>query len=197
MFLKKILCMNWYFWFRFPQNVHSIVRKLMMQYFLTEGFEILLFHAIGKFSSTGENLLPLPPVETSSFPPVGISSCTLVFSTGGNSNLLIFPPVGIYTFFHLWEFIQSVGIYSIYSFSHQWEFTHFSHWWEFSHFPTDVPESTHFPTGGNLHIFPPVGIYSFSQLWEFTHFPSGARGNLLIFPPVGIYTMLFGFENGK
>jgi len=202
MFLKKILCMNWYFLFRFPQNLHSIVRKLMMQYFLTEGFEILLFHAIGKFSSTGENLLPLPPVETSSFPPVGISSCSKSF-----------PPVGIriYSFFHRWEFTHfstcgnlfnllifpPVGIYSIYSFSHQWEFTHFSHWWEFSHFPTDVPESTHFPTGGNLHIFPPVGIYSFSQLWEFTHFPSGTRGNLLIFPPVGIYTMLFGFENGK
>ena len=141
MFLKKILCMNWYFWFRFPQNVHSIVRKLMMQYFLTEGFEILLFHAIGKFSSTGENLLPLPPVETSSFPPVGISSCTLVFSTGGNSNLLIFPPVGIYTFSHLWEFIQ------------------------FTHFPTcgNLFNLLIFPPVGIYSFFPLVGIFTFSH----------------------------------
>ena len=182
MFLKKILCMNWYFLFRFPQNVHSIVRKLMMQYFLTEGFEILLFHAIGKFSSTGENLLTLPPVETSSFPPVGISSCTLVFSTGGNSNLLIFPPVGIYTFstcgnlFNLLIF-PPVGIYSIYSFSLRWE-------------------STHFPTGGNLLIFPVMhmGIYTFSHRWESTHFPS--YGNLHIFPPVhvGIFSFSHRWE---
>jgi hypothetical protein len=132
-------------------------------------------------------------VETSSFPPVGISSCTLVFSTGGNSNLLIFPPVGIYTFstcgnlFNLLIF-PPVGIYSIYSFSHQWEFTHFSHWWEFSHFSTGVP---------NQIIFLPVGIYTFSHRWESPNFSTG--GNSHIIPSVGIYTMLFkfGFENGK
>jgi hypothetical protein len=80
-------------------------------------------------------------VETSSFPPVGISSCTLVFSTGGNSNLLIFPPVGIYTFSHLWEFIQ------------------------FTHFPTcgNLFNLLIFPPVGIYSFFPLVGIFTFSH----------------------------------